>query len=187
MKNYIAFSGFLLFIKRFIYWLIILLAVTVTVYTVLFITTSESNGHTFFEYKLYVVQTDSMSKTDFKAGDLIISKEVDINTIREGDIITFVSDSFESYGKTVTHKVRNVTKDINGNRAFETYGTTTGYSDSALATKVLGKYVGKISGFGKVVSFLRIPIVYMTCVFIPITITIIYQLINIFKTLKNSD
>ena len=76
-----------------------------------------------------IVRSDSMSATDFAAGDLILSVAVDPEEIREGDVITFRSPDPEQGGATVTHKVRTVLVDANGKRSFVTYGTTTGEAD----------------------------------------------------------
>ncbi|MBQ7339821.1 MAG: signal peptidase I [Clostridia bacterium] len=173
--------------KYVVEWVVIVLAVMASVLAIISINASKVKGQSIFGYKLYVVTSDSMSKTDFDAGDVIISKSVDVNTIKEGDIITFVSNAIESYGKILTHKVRRVTMDVNGNRAFETYGTTTGKSDTALATEIVGKYVGKISNVGNVLAFLKTPTGYILCVFTPISIVIIFQAVNTFKLAKETE
>ena len=55
-----------------------------------------------------------MSKTDFGAGDLVLVKEVDPSTLKEGDIIAYTSQNTSNYGETVTHKIRKLTTDANG-------------------------------------------------------------------------
>lgn len=67
-----------------------------------------------------------MSKTDFDAGDLVLVKEVkDYSTLKEGDIISYISQNTENYGEVVTHKIRRITTDVSGEPGFITYGTTT--------------------------------------------------------------
>lgn len=66
-----------------------------------------------------------MSATDFDAGDLVLVKEVDPATLQAGDIIAYQSTNTENYGEVVTHKIRELTTDANGNPGFITYGTTT--------------------------------------------------------------
>lgn len=173
--------------KKVAFWLVIVVAVFATVFTVIALNASNQKGQSIFGYKLYVVTSDSMSKTDFKAGDVIISKMVDVNTIKEGDIITFQSDAVESYGKILTHKVKKVTVDVNGNKAFETFGTSTGASDTALATKFIGKYVGKVSNLGNFLGFLKTPVGYILFVFTPISIIVIMQLLNTIKLAKDNQ
>ena len=173
-------------IFQIVCWLVMVVALTTSLLTVFSVVSSKNNGVTLFGYRVYVAQGDSMAKTHFKAGDVVISRQVDINTLQQGDVITFVSKSVYNYGQTVTHCIRKVTYDTNGQLAFETYGTTTGKSDSALATQVLGKYVGKIPKIGKVVIFLKTPTGFFSCILIPFAVLLILQLINCFSLLKKT-
>ena len=142
------------------------------------------NDRGLFGFKFFIVRTDSMSATDFSAGDVIISKAVDVTTLKEGDIITFISEGSDSYGKTVTHKIREVTTDAEGDIAFITYGTTTGEDDEALATVVIGKYVGRIPKMGDFFLFLKTTPGYIICILMPFLILLISQAIDIAKLFK---
>ena len=59
-------------IKTVLTWLIVLLAVCMMVFTIVSVTTFDRNDRALFGYKMYIVRSDSMSATDFKAGDLIL-------------------------------------------------------------------------------------------------------------------
>ncbi len=174
-------------IKDVFSWIIIVSALLCTVFTVVLVSTSNQNGYEIFGHKFYIARTDSMSATDFSAGDLVICKSVDESTLKEGDIITFISRSVKNYGQTVTHKIRRVTQDVNGERAFVTYGTTTDTDDDALATEVLGKYTGKIKGVGNFIVFSKKPIGYFLLIFLPFSILITFQTINCVKLLKENE
>ena len=174
-------------VKNVSFWVICVFAIITTAFTIFSASLSKEQYRYFLGYKVMIVTSDSMKATHFKAGDVIISKRINADQIQEGDVITFVSQSIESYGKTVTHKVKTVTKDVNGKIAFETFGTTTGVSDSALATNVLGKYVGKIPSVGNFFIYLKTPTGYLLLVFIPISTIIIFQLVSCIKALKESE
>ena len=75
-------------IKTVLTWLIVLLAVCMMVFTIVSVTTFDRNDRALFGYKMYIVRSDSMSATDFKAGDLILVRSVDPTTLQPGDIIT---------------------------------------------------------------------------------------------------
>lgn len=45
----------------------------------------------WFGYKAFIVLSDSMSATDFSAGDLVFVRHVDPSTLQPGDIIAFTS------------------------------------------------------------------------------------------------
>lgn len=57
-----------------------------------------------FGYYTYNVLTDSMQPT-INPGDIIISKKVDVNELKEGDIITFVAPSGTLQGHNITHRI----------------------------------------------------------------------------------
>ena len=128
-------------IKTVLTWLIVLLAVCMMVFTIVSVTTFDRNDRALFGYKMYIVRSDSMSATDFKAGDLILVRSVDPTTLQPGDIIAFTSQDSANFGETVTHKIRSLTTDADGQPAFITYGTTTDTDDEMPVTYpyVLGK------------------------------------------------
>ena len=101
-------------IKTTFVWLVVVLAVFMMIFTVISVTTFNRNDRSLFGYKMYIVNSDSMAATDFKAGDLILVKEVDPTTLQEGDIITFMSQDTDSFGETITHKIRRLTTDAEG-------------------------------------------------------------------------
>ncbi len=92
----------------------VLLAVFMMVFTIVSVNTFDRNDRDIFGYRCYIVLSDSMSATDFSAGDLVIVKKVDPTTLQEGDIISYQSQNMENYGATVTHKIRAKTRDGGG-------------------------------------------------------------------------
>lgn len=164
-------------IKTTIVWLIVALAVFMMIFTVISVTTFNRNDRDLFGYKAYIVNSDSMAATDFEAGDLIFVKEVDPSTLQAGDIITFISQSSESFGEVVTHKIRALTTDAQGNPGFITYGTTTDTDDATVVTYpyIMGKYVSHLDNVGTFFNFLKTPQGYIICIFIPFMLLILYQ------------
>ena len=130
-----------------------------------------------FGYKAFIVLSDSMSKTDFNAGDLVLVKEVDPSTLKEGDIIAYTSQNTSNYGETVTHKIRKRTTDANGEQGFVTYGTTTDTDDETIVTYpyVLGKYQGRIPKVGTFFQFLKSTPGYIVCILIPFLLLILLE------------
>ena len=164
-------------IKTTLVWLVVLLAVSMMIFTVISVTTFNRNDRDLFGYKMYIVNSDSMAATDFNAGSLILVKETDPSTLQEGDIITFMSQDSASFGETVTHKIRMRTKDAEGNPGFVTYGTTTDTNDETIVTYpyILGKYEGHIPGLGTFFNFLKTTPGYFICIFIPFMLIILYE------------
>ncbi len=165
---------------------IFVMAVAMMIFTIVSVTTFDRNDRDLFGYKAFIVRSDSMSATDFAAGDLVMVKEVEPSTLKEGDIIAFLSSDPNSFGETFTHKIRSLTTDEEGNPAFVTYGTTTGVDDEYLVTyeKVLGKYEFAIGGIGTFFAFLKTVPGYICCIFVPFVLLIIIQGINSVKLFR---
>lgn len=173
-------------IKTTLVWLVVLLAVSMMIFTVISVTTFNRNDRSLFGYKMYIVNSDSMAATDFDAGSLILVKEVDPSSLREGDIITFMSQNTESFGQTITHKIRLVTQDAEGNPGFITYGTTTDTDDETMVTYpyVLGRYQSAIPFLGTFFNFLKTTPGYFVCIFTPFMLIILYEGVKFFNLFR---
>ena len=158
-------------------WLIVALAACMMVFTVVSVATFDRADRSLFGYKAFIVLSDSMSKTDFGAGDLVLVKEVDPSTLKEGDIIAYTSQNTSNYGETVTHKIRKLTTDANGEPGFVTYGTTTDTDDETVVTYpyVLGKYSSHIPKVGTFFQFLKSTPGYIVCILIPFLLLILLE------------
>lgn len=178
--------------KTVFVWLVVALAVCMMIFTIVSVNTFDRTDRSIFGYKAFIVLSDSMSATDFSAGDLILSKEVDPTTLQAGDIISFQSTDPDNYGEVVTHKIRELTTDENGNPGFITYGTTTDINDENIVTYdfVLGKYQFRLPGVGKFFQFLKTTPGYIVCIFLPFLLLILVQGINsiwLFKRYKQEQ
>lgn len=158
-------------------WLIVALAACMMIFTVVSVATFDRADRNLFGYKAFIVLSDSMSKTNFNAGDLVLVKAVDPATLREGDIIAYTSQNSANYGETVTHKIRKITTDANGDPGFVTYGTTTDTDDETIVTYpyVLGKYEKHIPKVGTFFQFLKTTPGYIVCILIPFLLLILSE------------
>lgn len=173
-------------IKNIFVWLMVALAVCMMVFTVISVNTFDRSDRSLFGYKAFIVLSDSMSKTDFAAGDLVLVKEVDPSTLKEGDIIAYSSQNTSNYGETVTHKIRKLTTDASGEPGFITYGTTTDTDDETVVTYpyVLGKYKNHIPKVGRFFMFLKTTPGYIVCILIPFLLLILIQGINCIRLFR---
>lgn len=167
-------------IKRILVCMVVLVAVGMMIFTIFSVTTFDQSHRSVFGYKFFIVRTDSMSATDFDAGDVIFVKNVDPSTLQEGDVISYTSQNTSNYGETVTHKIRTLTTDAEGNPGFVTYGTTTNTDDETVVTYpyVLGKYTGKLPKVGNFFAFLKTVPGYIVCILIPFLLLIGYNGLN---------
>lgn len=176
-------------IKNVVTWVVVALAVAMMIFTIISATTLDRNNRSLFGRKMFIVNSDSMKATDFAAGDLILVKEVDPKTLKEGDIISYTSTNTENFGKLVTHKIRKLTTTASGDPGFITYGTTTGEDDKTVVTYpyIVGKYTGKIPKMGHFFQFLKTTPGYIVCILVPFMLLILsqaYESVKLFKQYK---
>jgi signal peptidase I len=128
-----------------------------------------------------------MSRTDFDAGDLVLIREVDPSVLQPGDIITYQSQNSHNFGENVTHKIRSLVTTEDGNPGFITYGTTTDTNDETVVTYpfVLGKYESRIPGVGTFFNFLKSPLGYFLCIFLPFMLIIVHEGLRFFRLLRS--
>jgi signal peptidase I len=170
----------LIFIKNVLVWALALVAVGMMIFTIVSVTFFDRSDRDLLGYKAFIVLSDSMSATDFDAGDVVLVKSVDPTTLQEGDIISYVSQNSSNFGETVTHKIRSLTTDANGDPGFVTYGTTTNSDDETVVTYpyVIGKYQFRLPKVGTFFTFLKTTPGYICCILIPFVALMLYQGIN---------
>ena len=177
------------FLRNLLVWLVVIVAICMMIFTIVSVSTFDRADRSLFGYKAFIVLSDSMKKTDFSAGDLVLVKSVDPATLQPGDIIAYTSQNSASYGATVTHKIRSLTTSESGDPGFITYGTTTDTDDEAVVTYpyILGKYAGHIPGVGRFFNFLKTTPGYIVCILIPFVLLIVMEgihCINLFRKYK---
>ncbi len=179
-------------IRSIVTWAFVAFAVCMMIFTIVSVSTFDRSDRDIFGYKAFIVLSDSMSKTDFDAGDLVMVKDVDPTTLQEGDIIAYTSQNTMNFGETVTHKIRMLTTDAEGNPGFVTYGTTTDTDDETIVTyeSVIGKYEFNIPKVGKFFQFLKTTPGYIVCILIPFLILILMEgirCISLFRKYKEEQ
>ncbi len=164
-------------IRSIFVWLIVVIAVCMMIFTFVSVMTFDRADRNLFGYKAFIVLSDSMSATDFSAGDLVLVKETDPTTLQEGDIIAYTSQSTDNYGEIVTHKIRSLTTTEDGEPGFITYGTTTGINDELVVTYpyVVGKYQSSIPKIGTFFQFLKTTPGYIVCILLPFLLLILME------------
>ncbi len=136
-------------------------------------------------YYPLMVQSGSMSGT-IEVGDLIIVHIVNDSTIiKENDIITFWDG--EPGGTLVTHRVTEVIHDNDGNIAYRTKGDANIIEDAKLITrdKVVGMYQKRVPKLGDVALFMQTIPGLAVCVFLPLVLFILYDVISRSRIEKN--
>lgn len=167
-------------LKNVLVALIVAAALCMMIFTIFSVATFDREDRSLFGYQAFIVLSDSMSATDFSAGDLVLTHRVDPSTLQPGDIIAYRSENSENYGEIVTHKIRELTENEQGEPGFITYGTTTDQNDETVVTydDVVGKYQFHLPGVGRFFKFLKTSPGYILCIFLPFFLLIVLQGIN---------
>ena len=156
-------------------WLVLILALLITI--IVFSSDKNNGVANLFGYIPLTVESDSMVPT-FKKGDLIICKDVDdINTLKEGDVITFwtIID-----GRRVknTHRIVGINQ-AETTRSFVTRGDNNSIDDTlpAYGSDIIGKWTEtKLTGVGKAMNFLRTKKGFFICIIIPMALFFLFEL-----------
>ena len=172
-------------------WLSLIFAIFMSTICIFATFSSEQNGKEIFGVKMLIVASDSMSKSPlseneevfFNSGDIVIIKKVEeTRALKIGDVISFVSYNPDSYGKTLTHKIKSIKYNANNVViGYETYGINTGVSDKAIVTPntILGVYVNKIPNLGRIFAYLKTPSGYYLSILTPAMLLIIFFSIKV--------
>lgn len=129
-------------------------------------------------YTPLTVASDSMSPT-FRAGDLIIIRKCDPQTLKEGDIVTFHTIINNEFALN-THRITEI-QDMGGARNYVTKGDNNELADIHMIADgdIVGKYVCHLAGFGKVMSFLSSSLGFLLVIVMPLLIFFIYQVYHL--------
>lgn len=129
-------------------------------------------------YTPLTVASDSMSPT-FRAGDLIIIRKCDPQTLKEGDIVTFHTIINNEFALN-THRITEI-QDLGGARSYVTKGDNNELADIHMIADgdIMGKYVCHLAGFGKVMSFLSSSLGFLLVIVLPLLIFFIYQVYHL--------
>ncbi len=157
------------------------------IFTIVSVSTFDQTNRSLLGYRAFIVLSDSMKKTDFSAGDLALIKEVDPQTLQEGDIIAYISQNSSSFGQTITHKIRRLTTTPEGEPGFITYGTTTDTDDEKIVTYpyILGKYEAHIPKIGSFFQFLKSTPGYLVCIFLPFMLLILTEAVRCIRLFQS--
>lgn len=150
-------------------------AFVVVILFVCFIIYTMSHGNTvsIAGYRVLRVLTSSMEPT-IVGNTCIITKEVDVDELKVGDIITFISEDPAIYGYYNTHRINEIIEE-NGEERFVTKGDNSYEVDPYTVSKdnVVGIYVKELPGgrlIGKAFVALSDNKVYFLVIIIPLVL-----------------
>lgn len=137
-----------------------------------------------FGYALLRVQTGSMSPT-YEEGDFLISKKIDTDLLKKGDIITFYSSDPRIKGMLNTHRIVGI-EHMDGIRLFTTKGDAAEKADGYKVKEgeVFGIAIGSVGFLKWLARVLSIPWIFGAIVFFPLFLMIVSEAKIIAVTVK---
>ncbi len=125
----------------------------------------------FFGWKPFIVLSGSM-ETQIMTGDVVVVKEVDNSTLKEGDIIAFKDDEV-----VITHRIERI-EVVDGETRYITKGDNNNTEDNGyvLQNQVEGLYQFRVARLGNLAMFIQTPIGMVVCISIPLIILVFLQL-----------
>ncbi len=166
-------------------WIVLIfliLLATILIYYVVSSKIYEAKGKKYEPLiSLYTIISPSM-EPNINVYDVVLTKRVKPEEIKEGDVITFISSSTLGEGLTITHRVKSVIK-TEGDIKFRTQGDNNPIPDSALVTSnnLLGKVVFTIPFLGYIQFMLQSKSGWLFFLLIPAIIVVIYDVVKVIK------
>lgn len=170
---------------------IVFIVVTVLV-CIFVINLFKGNAPAVMGYRILRVVSGSM-EPELERGSCIVIKETNASDLREGDIITFISEEPSIYGMYNTHRIYDVFTDTySGEKLFWTKGDAFDEPDDYPVTEeqIVGKLVTVIP-FGKKLGALLAHLsnnnVYFVIVILPLLGCLISYLLQFIKALSDKE
>lgn len=131
-----------------------------------------NNSISIMEYRMFSVATGSMVPK-YQIGDVILCKEVDTNTLKIGDDITYIGKAGTFKDKTVTHRIIDIKTNNTGEKSFYTKGIASTRIDPVVKKdQIYGKIVKRFNFLSWLYKFVTTPDGFYMCIFIPLTILV---------------
>ena len=142
------------------------------------------------KFSIYTIATGSMVP-NINVYDAVINRRVDDpNDLKVGDVITFRSSSPTSIGMTITHRIKAITEDYEGNICYVTKGDANPVEDELCAKyeNVIGKVIIRIPGLGHIQRFLASGVGWLLFILIPALVIIGRDIMKLTRlsSIKNS-
>ena len=138
-------------------------------------------------YGAYVIVSGSMEPL-IKVRDAVIIKRATMDDIKVGDVVTYRSTDPAFYGILITHRVTSI-EDVNGEKVYITKGDHNETIDRTPVSfgQIRGKVVMRIPKIGYLKYFLIEYYGWIIAILFPSVAIISYDIVKLFKNIKNHD
>ena len=178
MKDKISWQKIVHIIFKILSWALFIILLLIAIFLLYYyiankIYTSKGAGYEP-KFSIYTIATGSMVP-NINVYDAVINMRVDDpNDLKVGDVITFRSSSPLTQNLTITHRIKAITEDENGEICFVTKGDANPVEDGSCAkfNNVIGKVIIRIPALGYIQRFLASGMGWLLCILIPALVII---------------
>ena len=172
-------------IKKIISILVVIILIPILFVSVVILANSYIHPNevpSFFGWKPFIVLSGSM-ETEIYSGDVAVVKEVNVDELKENDIIAFKTGEI-----VVTHRIEKVIEE-NGQMKYITKGDNNKTEDNGyvLPEQVEGKYQFKVSRLGNLAMFAQTPTGIVVCLSIPFICLVLMQITESKKNKQQNE
>lgn len=170
-------------ITKVIAYFILLLIIILSIFLVFYVMSykiAESKGKNPY-FSMFTVISHSMEPA-IEANDVLLVKKVNVNKLKEGDIITFFPSTNIFANSTLTHRINKI-EYMNGEIQITTKGDANKTIDAYYVYEedVFGKVILIIPGLGKIQNFLASDGAWLFAILIPALAIISYDIVKLIK------
>ena len=186
VKKPVPLSKFIIGVISYAFFIfLILILITLLTYVLDIRIRAAKGDYSAPTFNAYVVLTGSMLP-EIQVKDVVVTKKVDADTLKTGDIITFASSDSRFTGTIITHRILKKNQDSDGNITFQTKGDNNNVADSALVqpNNIYGKVILKIPKLGYLQEFLATDGGWIIVILLPCVTVISYDVVKLVKGLK---
>ena len=194
MKDKISWHKIVHIIFKILSWALFIILLLIAIFLIYYYIANKryvSKGAGYEpKFSIYTIATGSMVP-NINVYDAVINMRVDNpNDLKVGDVITFRSSSPTSVGMTITHRIKAITEDYEGNICFVTKGDANPVEDESCAkySNVIGKVIIRIPGLGHIQRFLASGVGWLLFILIPALVIIGRDIMKLTRlsSIKNS-
>lgn len=132
--------------------------------------TKKGEAPSVLGYSLFRVMTGSM-EPNIPTNSLIVVRNVEVQTLEKGDVISFYSRDPSLMGEVNTHRILDI-RELDGRYVFTTKGDANNVEDRYVTygEDIIGKVVFSSYRLGQAVRLISNPILFVPLIIIPLAI-----------------
>lgn len=158
----------------------------IILYLIFIVLQQLTNNSSIMGWRIFNVASASMDPV-YKIGDVIVVKEVSVDSLKIGDDITYLSGEEENSGMLITHRIVRVELNEDNNRVFFTKGINNDIEDPEVnEEQVYGKVYTKLKLISIINRLIRNIYGFFFLVFVPLVLVIFIEILDTFMDYKQS-